>query len=78
MANRTLALNDSLYRYVLDHSVHEHEVLAELRQETAQHPMGQMQNRPRTRAINVSTGAAAGGKKGAGSWSIHRLQRPLR
>jgi len=46
MANRTLALNDSLYRYVLDHSVHEHEVLAELRQETAQHPMGQMQIAP--------------------------------
>jgi predicted O-methyltransferase YrrM len=46
MANRTLALDDGLYRYVLEHSVHEPEILAELRQETAQHPMGQMQIAP--------------------------------
>jgi predicted O-methyltransferase YrrM len=46
MANRSLALDDQLYRYMLDHSVHEPEVLAALRQETAQHPMGQMQIAP--------------------------------
>lgn len=46
MANRSLGLNDQLYRYILDHSVHEPEVLAALRQETAQHPMGQMQIAP--------------------------------
>ena len=46
MANRTLVLNDQLYRYVLNHSVHEPEVLTALRQETAQHPMGQMQIAP--------------------------------
>jgi caffeoyl-CoA O-methyltransferase len=46
MANRSLALDDRLYRYILDHSVHEPEVLAALRQETAQHPMGQMQIAP--------------------------------
>ena len=65
MANRTLALNDSLYRYVLDHSVHEHEVLAELRQETAQHPMGQMQIAPEQGQLMFSTGAAAGGVRKA-------------
>ncbi len=46
MANRTLALDDRLYRYILAHSVHEPEVLTALRQETAQHPMGQMQIAP--------------------------------
>jgi len=46
MANRSLALDNRLYRYILDHSVHEPEVLAALRQETAQHPMGQMQIAP--------------------------------
>lgn len=46
MANRSLALDDQLHRYLLDHSVHEAEALAALRRETAQHPMGQMQIAP--------------------------------
>lgn len=46
MANQTLALDDRLYRYLLDHSVKEHPILAALRQETAQHPMGRMQIAP--------------------------------
>ncbi|HIK46775.1 MAG TPA: class I SAM-dependent methyltransferase [Leptolyngbyaceae cyanobacterium M65_K2018_010] len=46
MANRTLALNEQLYSYLLSHSVHEPEILSALRQETAQHPMGEMQIAP--------------------------------
>jgi predicted O-methyltransferase YrrM len=46
MTNRTLALDDRLYRYLLEHSVKEAPALAALRQETAQHPMGQMQIAP--------------------------------
>jgi len=46
MANRTLALDDRLYRYMLDHSVREPDMLTALRQETAQHPMGRMQIAP--------------------------------
>ncbi|NJL46016.1 MAG: SAM-dependent methyltransferase [Leptolyngbyaceae cyanobacterium SM2_3_12] len=46
MANQTLTLDDRLYRYLLDHSVKEPSVLTALRQETAQHPMGQMQIAP--------------------------------
>jgi predicted O-methyltransferase YrrM len=46
MSNRTLVLTDQLYRYMLDHSVHEPDVLQALRQETAQHPMAQMQIAP--------------------------------
>jgi predicted O-methyltransferase YrrM len=46
MSNRTLTLDDRLYRYLLDHSVTEPELLAALRRETAQHPMAQMQIAP--------------------------------
>lgn len=46
MSNQTLPLDDRLYRYLLDHSVHEPEVLVALRHETAQHPMAQMQIAP--------------------------------
>jgi predicted O-methyltransferase YrrM len=46
MSNRTLTLDDTLYRYILAHSVKEPPVLEALRQETAQHPMGQMQIAP--------------------------------
>jgi len=46
MSNQTLNLNDRLYRYLVDHSVHEPEVLTALRHETAQHPMAQMQIAP--------------------------------
>ena len=46
MSNQTLTLDDRLYRYLVNHSVHEPEVLAALRHETAQHPMAQMQIAP--------------------------------
>jgi len=46
MSNQTLNLDDRLYRYLVDHSVHEPEVLTALRHETAQHPMAQMQIAP--------------------------------
>src|SRR5512146_163429 len=46
MSNRTLTLTDGLYDYLLAHSVQEPEILQALRQETAQHPMAQMQIAP--------------------------------
>jgi predicted O-methyltransferase YrrM len=46
MSNRTLTLTDGLYDYLLAHSVQEPESLQALRQETAQHPMAQMQIAP--------------------------------
>lgn len=46
MSNRTLTLTDDLYAYLLAHSVQEPDLLRELRQETAQHPMAQMQIAP--------------------------------
>ncbi|WP_017301198.1 class I SAM-dependent methyltransferase [Nodosilinea nodulosa] len=46
MSNQTLTLDDRLYRYLINHSVHEPEVLTALRHETAQHPMAQMQIAP--------------------------------
>lgn len=46
MSNQTLPLDDRLYRYLINHSVHEPAVLVALRHETAQHPMAQMQIAP--------------------------------
>ena len=46
MSNRSLILTDALYAYLLTHSGQEPEILKALRQETAQHPMAQMQIAP--------------------------------
>ncbi|MEB3252316.1 MAG: SAM-dependent methyltransferase, partial [Cyanobacteriota bacterium] len=46
MSNRTLPLNDSLRQYLVDHSVQEPELLVALRQETARHPLAEMQIAP--------------------------------
>nr|WP_290225936.1 class I SAM-dependent methyltransferase [Trichocoleus desertorum] len=46
MANKTLDLTNQLYDYLLSNSLREPELLTQLRQETAQHPMAQMQIAP--------------------------------
>jgi len=46
MSNKTLGLSDRLYNYLLSVSLREPDVLQELRQETANHPMSQMQIAP--------------------------------
>jgi caffeoyl-CoA O-methyltransferase len=46
MSNRTLDLDDRLYDYLLSVSLRESEILAQLRRETAQHPMQSMQISP--------------------------------
>jgi predicted O-methyltransferase YrrM len=46
MSKRTTGLSDLLYRYLLDHSVREPEVLKRLREETATLPEAQMQIAP--------------------------------
>lgn len=46
MANKTLNLTDDLYQYVLDLSLREPDILRRLREETASHPMSQMQIAP--------------------------------
>lgn len=46
MSTRTLGLDTNLYEYLLSVSSREPEILAQLRQETAQHPMGRMQIAP--------------------------------
>ncbi len=46
MSNKTLGLGPALYDYLLDNSLREPEILQKLRQETAEHPMSQMQIAP--------------------------------
>ena len=46
MSNRTIGLSEQLYRYVLDHSLREPDLLRRLRDETAKMPMANMQIAP--------------------------------
>ncbi len=46
MSNRSLGLDDALYQYLLDASLREPPLLAELRRETAAHPLARMQIAP--------------------------------
>ncbi|MEZ4375228.1 MAG: class I SAM-dependent methyltransferase [Polyangiaceae bacterium] len=46
MSLRSLGLPDNVYSYLLEHSLREPEVLAALRQETAEHPAARMQISP--------------------------------
>lgn len=46
MTFQTLGLEKHLYDYLLSVSLREPEILTQLRQETAQHPMGKMQIAP--------------------------------
>ena len=46
MTNQSIGLESGLYDYLLQVSLREHPVLAALREETAQHAMGQMQIAP--------------------------------
>ncbi len=46
MSRKTLNLDDSLYHYLLEHSLREHPALAALREETARHPHAGMQISP--------------------------------
>jgi caffeoyl-CoA O-methyltransferase len=46
MANSTLGLENQLYDYLLSISLREPDILASLREETAKHPMAQMQIAP--------------------------------
>lgn len=46
MSNRTLPLDDRLYKYLLDVSLREPDILSELRSETSQHRLSNMQIAP--------------------------------
>ena len=46
MANQTLGMEPQLYNYLISVSLREPEIVSQLRQETAQHPMSRMQIAP--------------------------------
>lgn len=46
MSNQTLSLDNQLYNYLLSISLREPDILQQLREETAQHPMARMQISP--------------------------------
>ena len=49
MINKSLPLDDRLYRYLLSVTLREPEVLRQLREETSRHPLGSMQIAPEQR-----------------------------
>ena len=51
MSNRTLQLDDTLYRYLVSHSVREHPAQAALREATRSHPHAGMQISPEQGAL---------------------------
>jgi len=51
MTSKSIGLPDDVYDYVLAHGVREPEILGRLREETASHPMAQMQIEPLQGAI---------------------------
>jgi caffeoyl-CoA O-methyltransferase len=51
MTSKSIGLPDDVYEYVLAHGVREPAILARLREETASHPMAQMQIEPLQGAI---------------------------
>ncbi len=46
MSNQSIQLTDNLHQYLLDNSLHESEILTKLRQQTAKHPLVDMQISP--------------------------------
>jgi predicted O-methyltransferase YrrM len=46
MSNQSIQLTDNLHQYLLDNSLHEPKILAKLRQQTAEHPLVDMQISP--------------------------------
>lgn len=46
MSNQSIQLTDNLHQYLLDNSLREPEILAKLRQQTAEHPLVDMQISP--------------------------------
>ena len=56
MSPKSVILDERLYRYLLDHSLDEHPLLAELREETARDPMAR--ERPDVSPVESPTHAA--------------------
>ncbi len=64
MSHRTLNLDDSLYRYLLDHSLREHPAQAALRDATLQVPHHEMQISPEQGAFMEQLARLLGAKPG--------------
>ncbi len=63
MSNRTLNLTDDLYDYILDVSLRESDILAELREETSHHTMSMMQISPEQGQFMSLLGELTGSKR---------------
>lgn len=78
MSRQSLQLDDQVYDYLLSNSLHESQLLKELREETAKHPMARMQIAPEQgqffsfliKALNVKKAIEIGVFTGYSSLSI--------
>ena len=74
MSSRTITLDERLYTYLIDHSVREHPVLAELREATRTHPHAGMQIAPDQGQLMALLVKLIGARKHDRGRRIHRLQ----
>ncbi len=78
MSNQTINVTDEIYRYILDVSLREPPILAELRRRTADHPRMTMQISPEQGQLMALLVRLCWCPQMSGDRRVYRLQQPRR
>lgn len=77
MSNKSLPLDDRLYRYLISVTLREPEVLQQLREKTSPHPLGSMQIAPEQGQFMAFLVELIGATKNSGDGRFERVQLDL-